>query len=120
MSQKHLFVVYSGADHVGKVFHALTHAKQVHVRGDVAELFFAAEGTAWPERLASSEHPMHGLFDELLEAGVIQGACQACADAFGHTEGARSTVGLVRGPDDSFGQIDIIGKADGGYRVWLF
>lgn len=120
MKQKHVFIVYSGPDQTGKVFHALTHAKQVHGRGDQAELYFAAEGTGWPELLASSAHPMNDLFDDLLTRGVIQGACQNCANAFGYTDGAERTVGLVQGPEASFGQIDIIGKADDGYRVWIF
>lgn len=98
----------------------MTHAKQVHSRGDLAELFFAAEGTGWPELLAVDSHSMHGLFDELLDAGVIQGACQNCANAFGHAEGAGLAVGLVQGPESSYGQIDIISKADDGYHVWLF
>lgn len=120
MKQKHLFVVYSGPNEAGKVFHAMTHAKQVHDRGNLAELFFAAEGTGWPELLASRSHPMNGLFDFLLGNGVIQGACQNCANAFGHAEAAGQAVGLVSGPEASYGQIDIIGKADEGYRVWLF
>lgn len=120
MSQKHAFVVYSGPAEVGRVFHALTHAKQVHQRGDQAEVYFAAEGTHWPAILAKSDHPMNALFSEMLEAGVVTGACAACANAFGTADGAKEVVNLVRGPDASFGQIDIIGMKDDGYQVWLF
>lgn len=120
MSQKHVFVVYAGDREPGRVFHALTHAKQVHCRGDVAEVYFAAEGTSWPEKIAREDHPMHVLLTELRAAGVIQGACKQCAAAFGPSDGAGEAVGLVQGPDASYGQIDIIGKADEGYRVWLF
>jgi sulfur relay (sulfurtransferase) complex TusBCD TusD component (DsrE family) len=120
MNQKHVFVVYAGPTETGRVFHAMIHAKQVHQRGDHAELYFAAEGTHWPQDLAKSDHVMNGLFNGLLESGVIHGACEACANAFGTADSAKQLVGLIRGPDESFGQIDIVGKADEGYRVWLF
>ena len=120
MSRKHAFVVYSGPEEVGRVFHALTHAKQVHQRGDNAVLYFAAEGTHWPATLAQSEHPMNALFSDMVRAGVVVGACEACANAFGTAEGAKEVVNLVRGPDASFGQIDIIGMHEDGYQVWLF
>lgn len=120
MSDKHAFVVYAGQNEAGRVFHALTHAKQSHSRGDQAELFFAAEGTYWPGALTADDHPMNGLYNELVSAGVIQGACENCAVAFGHAEAARAACGLVKGGEESFGQIDILGLSDAGYRVWLF
>lgn len=76
MSQKHAFVIYAGASESGRVFHALTHAKQAHARGDNAEVYFAAEGTQWPGVLADASHPMHGLFDDMLRAKVVKGACK--------------------------------------------
>ncbi|MFY9314408.1 MAG: DsrE family protein [Burkholderiales bacterium] len=120
MKQKHAFVVYSGAGDTGKAFHALIHAKQAHRRGDEVELYFAGEGTVWPEKLADAGHPMHGLFMEVRDAGAIAGACRNCAVAFGHEPGAQAACGLVQGPEQSFGQIDILGKSDAGFRVWLF
>lgn len=120
MSQKHAFVIYAGSDDPGRVFHALTHAKQAHARGDSAEVYFAAEGTQWPGVLAEGTHPMHPLFEEVLLAGVIKGACENCATAFGHADSAKAACGLVRGPQASFGQIDILGLEDSGWRVWLF
>ncbi len=120
MSNKHAFVVYAGPNEAGRVFHALTHAKQAHARQDAAELYFAAEGTCWPGVLASAEHPMHALYADLLDAGVIKGACENCAIAFDNEKSARDACGLVRGGDESYGQIDILGLEDAGYRVWLF
>ena len=102
------FIVYSGPEANGKVFHAMIHAKQAHVRGDTTKLYFAAEGTAWPLILAEPDNPMHELFGELMSNGVIAGACENCAKAFGHDEGAKKVVGLVAGTEASFGQIDIL------------
>lgn len=120
MSKKHAFVIYAGSGEPGRVFHALTHAKQAHRRGNAVEVYFAAEGTVWPGALADSVHPMHALFEEVLLAGVIKGACENCASAFGHTDSAQAACGLVRGSPESFGQIDILGLEDSGWRVWLF
>lgn len=120
MKQKQAFVVYSGAGEPGKVFHALIHAKQANLRGDEVELYFAGEGTAWPEKLTDKAHPMHELFMEMLNADVIEGASQNCAMVFGNEASAKAVCGLVKGPEESFGQIDILGKADAGFRVWLF
>jgi|GEM_PF-2242766 len=120
MSKKQAFIVYASVKEDGRVFHAMTHARQAYERGDTSELYFAAEGTAWPDVLADSEHPMHGLFRKLTETAVIKGACENCAVAFGNKETASKEVALVKGPECSFGQIDILGLEDQGYRVWMF
>ena len=117
---KHAFVIYAGPNETGRVFHALTYARQAHVRGDAVGVYFAAEGTCWPGVLSDHSHPMHGLFSEVKEAGVLEGACENCAAAFGHTGTASDSCGLVRGPAASDGQIDILGLEDAGWRVWLF
>lgn len=98
----------------------MTHARQAHERGDTNELYFATEGTAWPALLANGEQPMHGLYGKLKETGVIKGACENCAVAFGNDQTAAKEVALGKGPECSFGQIDILGLEDQGYRVWIF
>jgi predicted peroxiredoxin len=118
--KKHAFVIYAGPNETGRVFHALTHAKQTYARGEDSEVYFAAKGTYWPGVLANAGHSMHSLFREMLEATVIKGACENCAAAFGHTDSASAACGLVRGSEASFGQIDILGLEDAGWRVWLF
>lgn len=120
MNKKQAFIVYAGKNETGRVFHAMIHARQAHERGDASELYFAAEGTAWPALLADKAHPMHELFAGLQSAGVVEGACENCAVAFGNDESARKVVELVKGPECSFGQIDVLGLEDQGYRVWMF
>ena len=120
MSKKQAFIVYAGENENGRVFHAMTHARQALDRGETSELYFAAEGTAWPSVLADNKHPMNGLFGALKEAGVIQGACENCVVAFGNDQTASKEVALIKGPECSHGQIDILGLEDQGYRVWIF
>lgn len=117
---KHAFIIYAGPAEAGRVFHALIHAKQAHLRGDTTAVFFAAEGTGWPGKLAAPDHNLHHLFTEVNRFGIIKGACENCSAAFGHTTTAQAACGLVRGPEASYGQIDILGLHDSGYRVWLF
>lgn len=120
MSKKHAFVIYSGQNETGRVFHALTYAKQAHARGDDVEVYFSAEGTYWPGVLADPAHQMHALFEEVRLAGIIEGACSNCAFAFGNSDSARTACGLVDGAAASYGQIDVLGLEDTGWRVWLF
>ncbi len=119
-TKKQAFVIYAGQNESGRVFHALAHAKQAHSRGDSVEVYFAAEGTYWPGVLAERDHSMHTLFKEVSQAGTIKGACENCAIAFDHVDSASAACGLVRGSAESFGQIDILGLEDAGWRVWLF
>jgi hypothetical protein len=63
---------------------------------------------------------MHTLFEEMSQAGIVKGACRNCAIAFGHSDSENAVCGLVQGPADSFGQVDILGLEDAGWRVWLF
>lgn len=120
MSKKHAFIIYSGPTENGKVFHAMTHAKQAFKRGDISELYFAAEGTAWPGILSDKEHPMNELFESIKRTEVLQGACKNCAVAFGNEKTASDNVTLIEGPECSYGQIDILGLDDQDYRVWIF
>lgn len=119
MPQKHAFIIYSGPNETGRMFHALTYAKQACARGDAAEVYFAAEGTYWPGALAEQSHPMHALFEEVRSAGLIVGACHQCASAFDNTESAEASCSLVQGADASYGQIDVLGLKDAGWKVWL-
>ena len=120
MTKKYAFIVYSGINETGKAFHAMTHAKQAFEQKNISELYFAAEGTAWPAELTKKEHPMNALFESLQTSEVIQGACENCAIAFGNEETAKKEVGLIKGAECSYGQIDILGMEDQGYKVWIF
>ncbi len=117
---KHAFIVYSGEKDIGKVFHAMIYAKQANSRGDKVELYFAAEGTALPDILAKKEHSMNSLFEDVNNDGIIKGACENCSIAFNTKDKVEKHMDLVKGPECSSGQIDILGLEDDGYRVWIF
>ena len=118
--QKHAFLIMTGTDRIARLFHGLVYAKQAFVRGDISKLWFVAEGACWPAELINSQHNCHDLYQFLLDKKVIQGVCNNCAVAFGQEETARNSCGLVTGPEQSMGQIDVLGLEDDGYRVWNF
>jgi len=59
MTKKQAFIVYASEKENGRVFHAMTHARQAYERGDTSELYFAAEGTAWPALSSSQSIQYH-------------------------------------------------------------
>lgn len=120
MTKKHAFIIFAGANEIGRMFHALIYAKQAHARGEAAQVYFAAEGTCWPGLLADTTHQFHSLFEELKQANLIIGACQQCSIGFGNKDITEKVCELVQGPAESYGQIDILGLEDAGWRVWLF
>lgn len=120
MANKHVFVVYSGESDPGRVYHALVYALQAHRRGDEVRLFFAGDGTYWPEMLENNHPTMGEMFRELKERNVIEGVTKTCAMAYGRAEAAGKILPLVSGPEDSRGQIDLLDFADRSYRIWTY
>jgi len=120
MSQKHVFVVYSGESDPSRVYHALVYARQAHRRGDESRLFFAGAGSYWPEVL-DGDHPVMGdLFRELKESGVIEGVTKNCAVAYGRAEGTEKILPLISGPEESKGQVDLLDYSDRDYKIWIY
>ena len=120
MTNKHVFVVYSGESDPGRVYHALVYARQASLRGDEVRLFFAGDGTYWPEVLENDHPTMGEMFRELKERDVIEGVTRTCAMAYGRAESAEKILPLVSGPEDSLGQIDLLGFSDRSYRIWTY
>ena len=120
MSQKHVFVVYSGESEASRVYHALVYARQAHRRGDESRLFFAGAGSYWPEVL-DGDHPVMGdLFKELKDSGVIEGVTKNCAVAYGRDAATEKILPLLSGPEESKGQIDLLDYADRSYKIWIY
>jgi hypothetical protein len=63
---------------------------------------------------------MGEMFRELKERDVIEGVTRTCAMAYGRAESAGKILPLVSGPEDSLGQIDLLGFSDRSYRIWTY
>jgi hypothetical protein len=120
MTDKHVFVVYSGESDPGRVYHALVYALQASLRGNEVRFFFAGDGTYWPEVLENNHPTMGDMFQKLKERGVIEGITKNCAVAYGRAESGEKILPLVSGPEESRGQIDLLDFADRSYRIWTY
>ncbi|PIR58957.1 MAG: hypothetical protein COU69_02775 [Candidatus Pacebacteria bacterium CG10_big_fil_rev_8_21_14_0_10_56_10] len=71
----------NGHENLARALHALLYAKQAHAAGVSTKLIFDGGGTEWAAALPSHQH-LRPLYQQLVEAGVIEGVCEFCAKAF--------------------------------------
>ena len=74
----------AGEDALGRVFNGLAAAYDHKQNGDEVTVLFQGAGTRWIGELSNSDHPVHGLFEEVKD--TIAGVSCGCADVFGATE----------------------------------
>lgn len=94
--KKILFVLLadkSTHENMARALHALLYSKQASEKGMTTELIFDGGGTEWATKFPKSEH-LKGLYESLLDKGVIKGVCAFCAKAF-HVEDELKTLGPI-------------------------
>lgn len=69
---------------LGRVFNALAAAYDFKQQGDEVTVLFQGAGSRWIGELSKSDHPVHGLFDEIKD--TVAGVSCGCAEVFGATE----------------------------------
>ena len=69
---------------LGRVFNALAAAYDFKQQGDEVTVLFQGTGSRWIAELSKSDHPVHGLFDEVKD--TVAGVSCGCAEVFGATE----------------------------------
>ena len=74
---------------LGRVFNALATTYDFKQRGDDVTLLFQGTGTRWIGELNKSDHPAHGLFEEVKDK--VAGVSCGCADVFGGSEEAEKS-----------------------------
>ena len=65
-----------------RALHALLYAKELKEGGADVVLIFDGAGTAWAEKMQDPQHKLHGLYEGLQNAGVVQIVCDFCSGAF--------------------------------------
>lgn len=65
----------------GRAYNAMNAVKMLSEGGNDVRLYFDGTGTRWPAILSEPSHMAHGLYTAVYEK--IEGACNACATAFG-------------------------------------
>lgn len=101
---------------LGRIVNALAAAGEYNKAGDQVNIVFTGTGTKWPSVLAKSDHPAHGLFEDVKS--LVDGACGFCANAFGQTEAMKTyAIQLLAdsGPFMSYRQY-----TEAGYQVLVF
>ncbi|RMF85778.1 MAG: hypothetical protein D6739_04050 [Nitrospirae bacterium] len=95
---------------LGRAVHALLYALEVHEAGGTARVLLDGAGTLWLPRFEEPEFPYAALYRQVRDAGLLAGACDYCAGAFGvkgqvvdsglplvgEYQGHPSLVGLIR------------------------
>ena len=81
---------HSGSDEaLGRVLNALAAAYDYKARDEEVTILFQGAGTRWIGVLQKSDHPAHGLFNEVNDK--IAGVSCGCADVFGGREEAQKS-----------------------------
>ena len=101
-------------ENMGRALHALLYAKQAKAKGLEVELIFDGGGTEWAAEFPKNDH-FKGLYQELLESGVIKGVCSFCAKAF-NVEDELKVLGANFISEDN-GHPDIGTRIAGGWET---
>lgn len=76
----------AGDEALGRVFNALAAAYEFRQTGAEVSIIFQGAGTRWPAVLSATTHPLHALFQQVLD--LVAGVSCGCADVFGARDGA--------------------------------
>jgi len=111
----------AGEEALGRMFNGLAAAYDFQQKGVEVGIYFQGTSTRWPGVLASSEHPVHALY-QAVQGSVVGISC-GCADVFGaRAEAEKSGFDLIT--DNSVpgtsGLPSIAQIAADGYTVFTF
>lgn len=81
--------------------HALLYVQELYEAGHEVKVIFDGAGTVWIKKFEDEKHPHNPLYKAVKRLGVITGACQYCAGAFGVENDVKQagipTLGDVQG-----------------------
>ncbi len=69
--------------------HAMMNVLEMKSRGFECGLIIEGKAAALIEELAKESHPQHGLYQKILDGGLLEGVCQACCHQMGTLEYAK-------------------------------
>ena len=70
--------------------HVLLNGLDLKARGQEVKIIIEGAACGLIPQLAESGHPLHQLYAKAQEAGLMGGACQACAQKMGGLEAAQA------------------------------
>ncbi len=98
--------------------HVLLNALDLHGSGHEVMVVIEGSATKLAPELAQADNPLHGLWNRVLEAGLINAVCRACSQKMGVLAQIEA-LGLPLG-DDMQGHPGMARYLNDGYRVITF
>lgn len=103
-------------DSMGRAAHSLIYTKELKETGHQVKLIFDGGGTGWVTELNKEDSPLHPLFKEIRDAGLITGACDFCIGAFGVDKQKVQEAG-VSSISEYMGHPSVAKLIEEGYQV---
>lgn len=89
--KKFAILVHAGETEGAKALHGLLYAQELHEAGHKVQLIFDGAGTAWVQRFEDPANKFHPFYQVVKKLGLIAGACEYCAGAFGVSESVKQS-----------------------------
>ena len=114
--QKYALFVFNGDPLC--FIHVLLNALDMHAKGSESRIILEGASVKLIPELASTGHPLHGLWNKVRDAGLVEGLCKACSSKLGTLEAARSQgLPLL---DEMSGHPSIAAYRERGFEVITF
>lgn len=98
--------------------HVLLNALDMKGKGHEPQIIMEGAAVKLIPELAKTGHPLHGLWQRNLAAGLVAGVCKACSSKLGVLEGAKEqNLPLL---DDMTGHPGMAWYRDQGFEIITF
>ena len=98
--------------------HVLLNALDMKARGAEAKIILEGAATKLVPELYAAGSPLNGLWNKCLDAGLVEGVCDACSAKLGTREAARENGLPLLG--EMSGHPSVAAYRAAGYEVILF
>jgi hypothetical protein len=98
--------------------HVVLNALDMHSKNDEVKIILEGASVKLVPELVKDGNPMKGLWKKCLDAGLVEGVCQACASKLGTLDAAKEQdLPLL---NDMAGHPSISAYRDQGYEIITF
>lgn len=98
--------------------HVLLNALDFKEKGYEARIVVEGAAVKLVPELAKADSPLHGLWEKVLAAGLVDGVCRACSHKLGTLEAAKAqNLPLL---EDMSGHPGMAGYREKGYEIVSF
>jgi hypothetical protein len=98
--------------------HVLLNALEMKARGHEGRIVVEGAATSLVAELPKAEHPLHGLWEKVKTAGLVEGVCKACSQKMGSLAAAQEQgLALL---DEMNGHPSMARYREAGYEIITF